>query len=68
VPNLKKGPRGLFEVSVPDGVIYSNRSEGGRLPRDEEIIEKLRKYQESRQGGAATGAGAGSSGAVTGCG
>jgi hypothetical protein len=56
VAALKKGPRGLFEVYVPDGVMYSNRSEGGRLPRNEEIIEKLRTHQECRQGSAATGA------------
>jgi len=45
VPDLKKGPVGLFDVYVDDGVIYSNRREGGRLPRNEEIIEKIRKYQ-----------------------
>jgi hypothetical protein len=45
VPDLKKGPVGLFDVYVDDGVVYSNRREGGRLPRNEEIIEKLRKYQ-----------------------
>ena len=45
VPDLKKGPVGLFDVYVDDGVVYSNRREGGRLPRNEEIIEKIRKYQ-----------------------
>jgi len=45
VPDLKKGPVGLFDVYVDDGVIYSNRREGGRLPQNEEIIEKIRKYQ-----------------------
>lgn len=65
---MKKGARGLFEVYVDAGILYSNRIEGGRLPKNEEVIERLRKYQESRQGGAATGAGAGSSGAATGCG
>ena len=45
MPDLKKGPVGLFDVYVDDGVIYSNRREGGRLPRNEEIIEKIRKYQ-----------------------
>jgi hypothetical protein len=45
VPDLKKGPVGLFDVYVDNGVIYSNRREGGRLPGNEEIIEKIRKYQ-----------------------
>jgi hypothetical protein len=65
---MKKGARGLFEVYVDAGTLYSNRIEGGRLPTNEEVIERLRKYQESRQGGEATGAGAGSSGTATGCG
>ncbi len=68
VADLKNGPRGLFEVYVPDGVLYSNRSEGGRLPRNEEIIEKLRRHQERRQGSAATGAEAGSTGGAPGSG
>jgi|GEM_PF-1804719 len=42
VPDVKKGPRGLFDVYADGGIIYSNRTEGGRLPRNEEIIEKLR--------------------------
>jgi predicted Rdx family selenoprotein len=46
VPDLKKGPTGLFDVYVADGMIYSNRSAGGRLPENEEIIEKIRKYLE----------------------
>jgi predicted Rdx family selenoprotein len=46
VPDLKKGPTGLFEVYVADGMIYSNRSAGGRLPENEEMIEKIRKYLE----------------------
>ena len=68
--DLKEGPRGLFEVHVADGVLYSNRSEGGRLPRNEEIIEKLRRYQERRQGSKASGAEgkAGGAGPECGCG
>ena len=46
MPDLKKGPTGLFEVYVADGMIYSNRSAGGRLPENEEIIEKIREYLE----------------------
>ena len=53
MPDLKKGPMGLFDVYVDEGIIYSNRIEGGRLPKNEEVIEKLRKYQERREGSAA---------------
>jgi len=68
--DLKEGPRGLFEVDVADGVLYSNRSEGGRLPRNEDIIEKLRRYQERRQGSKAGSAEAkpGGAGPESGCG
>ncbi len=41
MPDVKKGPRGLFEVHADGRIIYSNLTEGGRLPRKEEIIEKL---------------------------
>jgi hypothetical protein len=37
---------GLFDVCVPEGIIYSNRNEGGRLPKNEEIIEKIWEYLE----------------------
>ena len=52
MPDLKKGPMGLFDVHVDEGIIYSNRSEGGRLPKNEEVIEKLRKYQRGPEGSA----------------
>jgi hypothetical protein len=47
---VKKGPLGLFDVYVEEGVLYSNRREGGRLPTNEEIIERLRKHEERRAG------------------
>jgi hypothetical protein len=66
---LKKGPRGLFDVYVDEGIIYSNRSEGGRLPGNDEIIEKLRKYQRSPKGSAGRDRGAkpGGTAAESGC-
>jgi predicted Rdx family selenoprotein len=44
VPDLNKGSIGMFDVYVNDRVIYSNRREGGRLPRNEEVLEKIHKY------------------------
>lgn len=45
VPHLKKGHNGIFEVYASKGIIYTNRSECGRLPKNEEIILKLRNHQ-----------------------
>lgn len=64
MPDLKKGPRGLFDVYVDEGIIYSNRTEGGRLPRHEEVIEKLRTHQERREGRGVSGRGAKPGGAA----
>jgi hypothetical protein len=52
IADVKKGPRGLFEVHADGEIIYSNLAEGGRLPRKEEIIEKLRGCPETPQQGA----------------
>lgn len=49
---------GLFDVYVPEGIIYSNRNEGGRLPKNEEIIEKIREYLERPDGPSLGGQGA----------
>jgi hypothetical protein len=46
VADLKKGHLGVFEVCLGDRLVYTNRMHGGRLPTDEEIIEKIREYQE----------------------
>jgi len=48
VPEVKKGPLGIFDVYVEEGIIYSNRRAGGRLPGSDEIIQRLREYQERR--------------------
>jgi hypothetical protein len=50
--------------------MYSNRSDGGRLPRNEDIIEKLRQYQKRHPGSEASGADTnpGSAGPGSGCG
>ena len=43
----------MFDVYVDESVIYSNRREGGRLPKNDEIIQRIRDYQASplrRQG------------------
>ena len=42
---MKKGPVGLFDIYVDESVIYSNRKEGGRLPKNDEIVQRIRDYQ-----------------------
>jgi predicted Rdx family selenoprotein len=42
---VKKGPVGIFDVYVDESVIYSNRKEGGRLPKNDEVIQRIRDYQ-----------------------
>jgi len=42
---LKKGHNGILEVYASGKIMYSNQSECGRLPGNEEIIAKLRKHQ-----------------------
>jgi predicted Rdx family selenoprotein len=42
---VKKGPVGIFDVYVDESVIYSNRKEGGRLPKNDEIVQRIRDYQ-----------------------
>ena len=45
MPNLEKGHNGIFEVYASKRIIYSNWNECGRLPKNEEIIVKLRNHQ-----------------------
>jgi predicted Rdx family selenoprotein len=35
----------MFDIYVDESVIYSNRREGGRLPKTDEIIQRIRDYQ-----------------------
>ena len=42
---MKKGPVGMFDVYVDEWVVYSNRREGGRLPENEEVVQRIRDYQ-----------------------
>ena len=42
---MKKGPVGMFDVYVDEWVVYSNRREGGRLPKNEEVVQRIRDYQ-----------------------
>jgi len=41
---VKKGPIGLFDVYADESVIYSNRREGGRLPKSEEVLQRIRDF------------------------
>lgn len=41
---MRKGPIGLFDVYLDESVIYSNRREGGRLPKNEEVLARIRDF------------------------
>jgi predicted Rdx family selenoprotein len=42
---VKRGPVGIFDVYADEWVVYSNRREGGRLPQNEQVIQRIRDYQ-----------------------
>ena len=42
---MKNGPVGMFDVYVDEWVVYSNRREGGRLPKNEEVVQRIRDYR-----------------------
>ena len=35
---------GLFDVYADEFVIYSNRREGGRLPKNQEVLQRIRDF------------------------
>jgi predicted Rdx family selenoprotein len=41
---VRKGPIGLFDVYADEFVIYSNRREGGRLPKNQEVLQRIRDF------------------------
>jgi len=41
---VRKGPIGLFDVYADESVIYSNRREGGRLPKNQEVLQRIRDF------------------------
>jgi len=43
---LVEGHNGIFEVTADGEMVYSNASECGRLPTDEEILEALDKLKK----------------------
>jgi len=45
--NLKEGHGGIFEVTIDDQVIYTNRGQCGRLPDNEEVFQRIGEYKES---------------------
>jgi predicted Rdx family selenoprotein len=53
-PTLKRGPIGVFDVYADEWVIYSNRKEGGRLPKNAEVIQRIRDIQGRASPGKAT--------------
>ena len=42
--NLKEGHNGIFEVTFDDRVVYSNKSECGRLPEHGDIFQLINEY------------------------
>ena len=34
----------MFDVYVDEWVVYSNRREGGRLPKNEEVVQRIRDF------------------------
>jgi predicted Rdx family selenoprotein len=68
----------LFDVYVDESVIYSNRREGGRLPKNEDVLQRMRDFlsdpaqpekgKAARKGQAKAGKPEGTSGGQCGCG
>ena len=65
---LKKGPIGTFDVYADEWVIYSNRREGGRLPKNEEVVQRIRDYRGLSSPSRATRSGADQSQTAADCG
>jgi len=42
---LTEGHLGIFEVTVDDNTIYSNRNQCGELPSNELVIRRIREYK-----------------------
>lgn len=42
--SLEEGHGGMFEVAIDSDIIYTNRSECGRLPGNEEILQRIKEY------------------------
>ena len=43
--NLKEGHGGIFEVAINAKVVYSNDKVCGRLPKTEEVLQKIGEYE-----------------------
>lgn len=43
---MTEGHQGIFEVTVDDNTIYSNRNQCGELPGNELVIRRIREYKE----------------------
>jgi predicted Rdx family selenoprotein len=42
-PTLKEGHGGIFEVTLNNNIIYTNKNQCGQLPTLEEIFSKIQK-------------------------
>jgi predicted Rdx family selenoprotein len=45
-PKLKEGHGGIFTVTIDDLVIYTNGGQCGCLPDNEEVLQRIGKYEE----------------------
>jgi predicted Rdx family selenoprotein len=45
---LIEGHNAIYEVALNGNTVYTNRGEAGRLPEDEDILQKLRKLTDPR--------------------
>jgi len=44
---MKEGHGGIFEVTIKDQIIYTNRQQCGCLPDNEEVLQRIGEYKES---------------------
>jgi len=43
---LKEGHGGVFDVTVGDWIVYSNRNQCGELPSSELVIRRIKEYRD----------------------
>ena len=46
-PELIGGHGGIYELSINDAVVYSNKSSCGEIPEDDELFREIRKYLDA---------------------
>ena len=46
-PELVEGHGGIYEVAVDGEIVSTNRSECGRIPEHEEVLQKIEQHKAS---------------------